>query len=175
MATNKFAGIISKELKQLFNDAINALLEAGACTVPCTFHYGVTKYESCVNCLYDPIGRKSSNRFQNGGPVPFPFGGVCPLCNGAGRRPVISTEDTNLIVIFDYKQFLAMSTPVNHPDGLIQTLGPKELTPNFTRAKEITVSTDIAGYSNHRFQRAEEPQPLGLGNNEFVICTWKRV
>ena len=175
MATNNFAGIISSDLKDLFNDAIGSMFEAGALTVPCTLYYGITKWESCSNCLYDPIGRKSSNRYQDGGSVPFPFGGICSLCDGAGKRPVISTETTNLMVIFDYKQFLPMSAPVNNPDGLIQTMGKKEVTPQLKRAQEIRVATDLGGYGNHRFERFEEPQPMGFGGNEFVICTWKRI
>ena len=68
-----------------------------------------------------------------------------------------------------------MSTPVNNPDGLIQTIGKKEVTPQLKRAKEIQVATDIAAYADHRFQRAAEPEPIGFGNSEFVLCTWKRV
>ena len=175
MAKNYFSGIINSDLKDLFNDAIKALLEDSGATIPCTLYYGITKWESCTNCLYDPIGRKSSNRYQNGGPVPFPFGGVCPTCNGIGRRPLIQTETIYLAVIFDYKQFLNMSTPVNNPDGMIQTLGKKESTPRIKRAKEIQVATDIAAYADHRFQRMSEPEPVGFGNSEFVICNWKRV
>tara|TARA_R110002020_G_scaffold55309_3_gene153626 strand:- start:9207 stop:9737 length:531 start_codon:yes stop_codon:yes gene_type:complete len=175
MAKNYFEGIITDDLKTLFNDAIKGLIEGGAGTIPCTIYYGITKWESCDNCLYDPIGKKSSNRYQNGGAVPFGHGGICPVCNGEGKRPVISTENIDLVVVFDYKEFMGMSTPVNNPEGLIQTMATKEATPKFKRAKELQVATDIAGYGDQRFQRHSEPQPLGLGNNEFVICTWKRV
>jgi len=175
MAKNYFSGIITSDLKNLFTDALKALIEGGAGTIPCSLYYGITKWESCPNCLYDPIGKKSSNRFQNGGPVPFQFGGICPVCNGDGKRPVITTDTIDLVVIFDYREFVNMSIPVNNPEGFIQTMGTKEATPKLKRAKEIKVATDIAGYADHRFQRVSEPEPLGFGNNEFVICTWKRV
>jgi len=174
MATNPFSGIITSSFKSLFNNAISALLEDSAGTVACTLSYGVTKYESCVNCIYDPIGRKSSNRYQNGGPVPFPFGGICPMCNAAGKKPVETYENVNLMVIFEPRQFLGISTPTNTPDGYIQTVGKKEMTPKLQRAKEIVVSTDLSGFFPHRYQRADEPTPIGLGNNEFVVCTWRR-
>ena len=175
MAKNYFAGIITSDMKKLFNDAIDALLEDTALTIPCTVSYGITRWENCSNCIYDPIGKKSSNRYQNGGSVPFPMGGICPLCNSAGKKPIISTENIYLGVIFNYKDFLQMSTPVNNPDGLIQTIGKKEVTPQIKRAKELQVATDISAYSNHRFQRASEPEPIGWGDSEFVLCTWKRV
>ena len=175
MSIPSFSGIITSDMKALFNSAIESLLDDSALTTACTLFYGVTKYESCDNCLYDPIGRKSSNRFQNGGPVPFMFGGVCPLCDGVGRKPVISTESIYLGVVFDYSNFLDISTPVNNPDGVIQTIGKKAVTPKLKRAKEIQIATDIAKYADHRFQRLSEPQPVGLGNNEFVFCNWRRV
>ena len=171
---NPFSGIIDSTLKSVFNNAINAILEDGALTVACTLEYGITRDESCVNCLYDPIGQKSSNRFQNGGPVPFPFGSVCPLCNGNGKKPVLSSEEVNLAVIFEPRQFLEISTPVNTADGYIQTLANKSMTPKLQRAKEIVVSTDVSGFFTHRYERAGEPLPVGLGNNEFVLCTWRR-
>ena len=171
---NPFSGIIDSSLKSVFNNAISALLENDALTIPCTLEYGITKYEDCVNCLYDPIGQKSSNRFQGGGPVPFPFGGICPLCNGNGKKPVTSSENVNLAVIFEPKQFLEMSTPVNTADGYIQTLATISMTPKLQRAKEIIVATDISGFFTHRYQRISEPIPMGLGNSEFVICTWRR-
>tara|TARA_Y100000004_G_scaffold196953_1_gene268936 strand:+ start:1583 stop:2110 length:528 start_codon:yes stop_codon:yes gene_type:complete len=173
--TNYFSGIISSSMKGLFKDAIDALLEDTALTLPCTLYYGVTKWENCSNCIYDPIGKKSSNRFQDGGPVPFPFGGVCPVCNSAGKRPVITTDTLNLAVIFNYKDFLQMSTPVNNPAGIIQTVSKKETTSKLKRAKEIQVATDIKAYADHRFERMSEPEPVGFGNSDFVICNWKRL
>ncbi len=172
--TNPFSGIISTEFKALFNNAISALLYDEACTLPCTIYYGITKYESCVNCLYDSIGRKSANRYQSGGPAPFSFGSICPMCSGAGKRAVETTETIKLMIIWDYKQFVG-STTVNSPEGLIQTMTFDENTPKLKRAKEILVATDKASYGTHRYERISEPEPCGFGNTEFVICTWKRI
>lgn len=171
---NPFSGIIDSNFKSIFNNAITAMLEDGALTVACTLDYGITKYENCANCLYDPIGQKSSNRFQGGGPAPFPFGTLCPLCNGDGKRPLTSSENVNLAVIFEPRQFLEISTPVNTADGYIQTLAKSVMTPKLRRAKEIVVSTDVSGFFSHRYQRVSEPVPIGLGGNEFVLCTWRR-
>jgi len=171
---NPFSGIIDSNFKTIFNNAIEAILADDALTIACTLEYGITRYEACANCVFDPIGRKSSNRFQDGGPVPFPFGGICPMCNGNGKKPVISSENVQLAVIFDPRQFLDIQTPVNTPDGYIQTLAKKEMTPKLRRAKDITVATDISGFFNHRYQRVSEPTPIGLGDNNFVLCTWRR-
>ena len=159
MSVPSFSNIITSDMKKLFGNAIRSLLEDTALTVPCTLYFGITKYEACSNCIYDPIGRKSSNRYLTGGPVPFRNGGICPVCNGNGKKPVISTENLNLAVIYDYKDFLGIKTPVNAPNG----------------AKELQPSTEISNYANSRFERITEPQPAGFGDDEFVFCNWKRI
>ena len=83
--------------------------------------------------------------FLNGGSIPFPFGTICPLCNGAGKRPVESSEGVHLMVIFDPKEFMDIGT-INSPDGLIQTMAKKEMTPKLQRANQIIVSTDVSGF-----------------------------
>ena len=172
---NPFSGIIDDSFKSVFNNAISAILEQDALTIGCTLEYGITRYENCTNCLYDPIGQKSANRFQDGGPIPFRFGGICPMCNGNGKKPVTASEDVNLAVIFEPRQFLEMETPVNTADGFIQTLAKKDMTPKLQRAKEIIVATEVSGFFKHRYERISEPSPIGLGNNEFVLCTWRRM
>ena len=175
MANNPFSGIITNDFKDLFSNAIKALLEDAALTVACTLYFGVTKYEDCTNCVYDPIGRKSSNRFHTGGPVSFRNGGVCPVCSGNGKKPVISTENLNLAVIYNYRDFLGVETPVNVPDGVIQTIAKKEITPKLYRAKELQPSITIKNYADARFERISDPQPVGFGNDDFVFCNWKRI
>jgi hypothetical protein len=68
-----FGSIDYSGLQTVFDSAIGSMVDSDACTVPCTLEYGVTKYDDCNNCVYDPIGRKSSNVYEAGGPVPFPF------------------------------------------------------------------------------------------------------
>lgn len=170
---NNFSGIINSDLKSLFNDAISSLLYDDALTIPCTLYYGVTKYEDCANCVFDPIGNKSSNRFQDGGPVPFPFGSICPMCNGGGKKGLETSENINLMVIWDYKKFMDVGT-VNNPAGTIQVMTFASNTPALKRAKELIVATDIAAYGRHRYQRISEPQPCGWGNSPFISCLWEK-
>lgn len=172
--TNPFSGIISSDFKQLFNNAISSLLYNDALTLPCTLHYGVTKYNDCGNCVFDPIGNKSSNKFQSGGSVPFPFGSICPMCGGNGKTPVETTEDINLMVIWNTKEFINFGTVNDGQEDMIQTVTFDENTPKLVRAKELIVATDIAGYARHRFERDSMPKPCGLGNTSFVECIWKR-
>jgi len=173
MAPNPFSGIINKQFKSLYTNAISSLLYNDALVVPCTLRYGVTKYDSCVNCSYDPIGQKSANSYLDGGPAPFPFGGICPMCNGAGKHPVESTENINLMVIWNPKEFINVGT-VNVAEEMIQTLTFKNVTYKIKNAREIQVAKHV-GYALNRYERASEPQPIGLGTDDFMYCFWKRV
>lgn len=171
---NLFSGIISPAFKQLYTDAISSLFYDDACTVPCTISYGTTRYESCVNCVFDAVGQKSANKFQDGGPIPFPFGGICPMCNGDGKRAVETTEDINLMVVWDTKQFMNAST-VNIAEGTIQTITFMKNAPKLKRAKEIIVATDLEKYSRFRYVRISDPQPCaGLGTNDLIECMWSK-
>ena len=50
------------------------------------------------NCIFDPVGKKSSNRWRTGGPLFFPNGAICGLCNSAGGAHATENSDTiNLI------------------------------------------------------------------------------
>ena len=102
---DNFSSIDYSGLQTIFDSAIGSMIDSDACTVPCTLEFGVTKYDDCNNCVYDPIGRKSSNVYEAGGPVPFPFGGLCPMCNGQGKKPVVSTENVKVIIVYNPKEF----------------------------------------------------------------------
>ena len=172
--TNPFSGIISPDLKTLYNNMISALLYDDSLTLPCVLYYGVTRYEDCSNCIYDVIGNKSSNKYQSGGPVPFPFGSICPMCNGRGKRGIESTENINLMVIWDNKQFVNTGTVNSASGDLVQTITFDENTPKLLRAKEVIIMSDKPSLGRQRFERHSSPEPCGWGGSEFMSCLWKR-
>ncbi len=57
---NPFSGIITSDMKTIFNNAIDALLEDSACMVPCTVYYGDTNNTDCPNCLFNVVTGRSS-------------------------------------------------------------------------------------------------------------------
>jgi len=173
---NPFSGIITSSMKTTWTNAISSLLLDNACTVPCRIVYGSTRFTDCVNCSYDAIGQKSSNRYQSGGPVPFQMGTLCPVCNGKGKIADEPTEENvYLMVIWDYKHWINFDISTRSPDGMVQTLSGVSLTPKLLRANRIVLATDIENYVRHTFTRDGEAQPCGFGNNDFVIFNWKRI
>lgn len=161
-------------MKTLFKDALDSLLQNDALTRPCRFIYSGTKFEDCTNCLIGPGGR-SANIYQEGGPIPFRSGQMCPMCNGNSKTISRSTEIIYLMIIWDYKDWLPMNSPVNTPEGKIQTLSKIDTLDEIKRANEIVVDTDIESYARYRFQRDGEPNPCGFGASSHTIAIWKPV
>ena len=112
-----FSDIITEDLKDTFDDGIKAMLESTGVTTPCRLNFGTTKYVLCDNCIYDPIAKKSANRYLTGGPAPFSNKQICPVCGGAGRIDKESNEEINLMVIWDMKSWIDIGVNINAPEG----------------------------------------------------------
>ena len=170
-----FSGVINSDLKVMHRDAIRALIDG--VSVPCTLIYGGTKWTSCNNCIFDPIGNKSSNFYLHGGPVPF--NGICPVCNGAGKIMDDSTASLNLVVMWDYKdwrQFIGPSNTAQLAEAEAMTLSEVSTYDELLKVQEVILDTTVAnGYATQRFNRVGRPNLLGLGSSEFVLAFWKRI
>lgn len=165
----------------MFNDAIDALLYDDSCVRTCTVIYEGSKVQACTNCNYDPIGRKSSNKWKSGGPLPFPNGTLCPQCGGTGKKMSQSTEDIDLMVIWDSNGWLQgtgsgkNTHTANTGAQTIQTLCASTLFPKITRANELLVDSGIQGYVKLRYRRMGDPEPCGFGSSRYILTTWEKV
>jgi hypothetical protein len=174
--TNIFSGIISPELKNMFNNAIDALLEQNALTVSCRLRYsGQQNPTFCSNCIFDSISQLSSNIYNGIGPNPFPEGSICPVCMGMGMSMSDSSEVLSLACLFDSKYFLNWSSKtLNIPAGSIQTICHSVFLPKIRNANELVVDTNLEKYGNYIYQRAGDPEPVGFGDNRYIATMWSR-
>jgi hypothetical protein len=176
-----FEGIITSEMKTLFTNAIDALLEDTACTRPCRLVYGVTKWVDCPNCVFDAVGNKSSNRYQTGGPIAFRHGQTCPLCNGAGRKPDEPEEEPIYLMVLaepnDWLRlgnFASRASNTSHTeDGIVTTMSKFTLYAKLTRAKELIIDTDIEDVVKPRYIREGVPQICGFGGSDYIFQKWR--
>jgi len=170
---SKFDNLISSAFKQIHIDAMTEVMRG--CAVPCQLIFGSTKFVDCANCIFDPIGNKSSNRYQSGGPVAFTVG-VCPMCYGVGKIPDQKTENINLCPIYDYKGWIPnITSAVDSPFGYVQTLSVFSTYDSLVQAKEVLINTDTNSEVKARFERNGEPQPCGIGSSSFLATMWKRI
>jgi hypothetical protein len=161
-------------LQNIFNSQIDLLLSSNGLTTKCLFNYGITNTSVCPNCIYDPNLKKSSNKYKNGGPIPFVLGMICPYCNGIGFYGVSKSDEAYLAIIWDYKKWINPPINVNIADGYIQTICPKKYINNIKQCKDLTVFYYENG-NNPTFQLYGEPNPIGLGDNAYLTCVWKKV
>lgn len=175
MTQNPFSGLISEDFKNLYNNAIDSLLEQGALTVKCKLKYLSNLKSFCNNCKFDSVTKLSSNLYNNTGPRPFVENTICPVCLGMGVSDSSSEEYLNLAVIFDSKYFLDYNNRVvNIVDGAVQTICPITYMPKIRNANEIIIDSNIEKYGGYSYRRAGDPNPCGLGSNRYIFTMWTR-
>jgi hypothetical protein len=111
------------------------------------------KLTPCNNCIFDAIGKKSANRYLNGGPIPFPNNSNCPLCGGVGT---IATEVSEL------SKMICQQTPptinritgemMNIPAGYLWVHGYATVVPKLLRCSYLIPYVEIDPNSNVRYK-----------------------
>jgi hypothetical protein len=95
-----------------------------------------------------------------------------------GTVTIVETEvltDILLKVYWDSKQWVGVTKDMVVPDGTVQTIGLMKDLPDILKAKELIVHKGIKDYKEMIFQRQGEHIPLGLKQDRYFACFWKRV
>lgn len=168
-------GINFTNIKSIYNEYMDMMLASDGLSTPIIFTFGVTDKQMCVNCIYDVGLQKSANKYKSGGPVPFAVGKICPYCNGIGYYGEVTSETGYLGVIWDYRKWINPPLNLAQPDGMIQTICNKTYLPSIRKCKEITITYPSSVNQFPKFQLYGEPNPAGLGDNNYIISMWKKV
>lgn len=83
--------------------------------------------------------------------------------------------DIKLKVYWDSKQWTNVGGNIQVPDGSIQTIGFMKDLPAVLSAKALIVHKDIKQYKELRFERMGEHVPMGLRQDRYFACMWRRV
>lgn len=95
-----------------------------------------------------------------------------------GTKTISEVEvlsDIKLKVYWDSKQWIGVTKNMVIPDGGIQTIGFMSDLEKVLKAKSLIVHKEIKDYKEIRFERSGEHIPLGLKQNRYFACFWKRV
>lgn len=127
------------------------------------------------NCHYDPIGKKSSNRYLHGGPISFPMGSICPLCGGVGYKAIEVEETVTLLINEDPKTFQIFGSTAIH-DGTIQTKGFIVDLPKIMKCSYMIKDLNIRPYIEYRYKLASEPLvPANIAPGKIFVANWTRI
>jgi hypothetical protein len=89
-------------------------------------------------------------------------------------REIETLTDIKLKVYWEPKQFVNVGN-IQIPDGVIQTICFMKDLPQILKAKALIVHKDIKDYKELRFERMGEFTPMGLKQDRYFACMWKRV
>lgn len=90
-------------------------------------------------------------------------------------KEVETLTDIKLKVYWDQKNWVGVAGNIVIPDGSIQTIGFMSDLPKVLQAKALIVHDTIKEYKELRFERMGEFIPMGLRQNRYFGCMWKRI
>lgn len=135
------------------------------------------RWAACVNCVNDPVGRKSANRWRHGGPLQFPAGTPCPLCSGqGGHQADAPTEDVRLKVEWEPLRFWVPfpGLDLRAPHSVCQTKGFVWDLPRLQKADHLLVQLPVEPYVQTRMRAISSPVlPGNIIQDRYVIMTWE--
>lgn len=163
---------LTNDIKQIAADAIDDLIDQLGKS--CTLVYPPV-WTVCANCVFDPVGDKSANRWVSGGPIPFQDGAVCPLCSGAGKRADENTEVITMLIANQPSHFFTkLPGSLQLPSGSIQTKGYLSDWPKVIRSKEMILQKGVFPTTLRYVLKGE---PIDVGNiiqARYMVCNWLR-
>lgn len=157
-----------KKLQSLYNNHIDSLIDSSGLGTVCVLNYGSKNLSECPNCYYDSNLKKSSNKYKNNGPIPFSINQICPYCRGAGLYGQIKTENIPMAVLWDYKSWIIKPINIENPQGFIQTIAKKEYGVSISNCQDMSIGDSV-------FILDSQPTPAGLGDQNYIICEWKKI
>lgn len=135
------------------------------------------RWGPCANCVVDPIGKKSTNRWKTGGPMPFAAGTNCPLCQGDGKFAQENSEVIQFLCAWEPKQFFypIPNLDIRVPYGFVQTKGYLKDLPKVQRADHLIFQVAIDGIQRAKYTLFGEPgDRSNIIQGRYFTATWER-
>lgn len=129
----------------------------------------------CTNCYFDPIGKKSSNKWKSGGPMPF-HAAACPMCNGEGRKISENSEIIVMTINWNMGPFSVTAPNIRIPMGhVINTRTYITNFPKIVKADEMLI-VGVDALRHFRWKLDGEPaDTFQLVSEKYCISNWKRI
>lgn len=143
---------------------------------PCRLVYPPL-WQSCANCVFDPVGKKSANRWKHGGPIPFSAGSICSVCSGAGgHHAAEETEEVMVKIEWEPKRFWVPFPGVDlrAPYSVCQMKCFAHVVAKLMRAEYVVVQTPIEPILRTKMKMVGAPvSPGNIIQNRYFIATYE--
>jgi hypothetical protein len=84
-------------------------------------------------------------------------------------------KDIKLKVYWNPKEWINVTPGIPVADNMIQTIGMMTDLPLVLKSKSLIVHKDIKDLKEMKFERYGEHIPMGLRQNRYFSCIWRRV
>jgi hypothetical protein len=166
---------LDSDTKSVIQDALDDLItEFGK---DCRLVYPA-RMVACSNCVTSPIGGMPSNRWKTGGPLFFPAGSTCPLCNGNGRRAEEQSEVLHLLCAYDSKGFAYPVSGVNLrvPSSKLRTKCMLVDAPKLLRCDHLIFDIAAEGVNRLKFKLASNPvDESNIIQRRYATAYWAEI
>lgn len=176
--TNPAKSYFNIPLADIYNQAIDSLISDCGLSLPCKLIKTSGKCVECPNCIYNPITKKSLNKYKPGGPIVFDTGLTCPFCLGRGQSQEKNEQILNLFVCFERKKFIPVFAGAANPvisDGDAQTVCRIEYYLDIISCDFIYFNSCDGCIESDKYQRSAKPQFAGIGRPKFIVTSWSLV
>lgn len=165
------------DLSTVYNDTIDYLVSQCGLGLPCKLVKSEGECITCPNCVYNPITKKSLNKYKAGGPIPFSNGTVCPFCLGKGQSTEKFEEYITMLVCWDKKRDINIFNinELQIPHGGVQSVCKIEYYLKVISADFVYFNVCDGCIDPDRYKMFGKPQPVGVGRPKFIITTWELV
>lgn len=133
------------------------------------------KDTQCDNCLNDISTGRSSNIYNDTGPISFANFSICPRCGGLGRFQVPEEDNIRLRVYWDSKNWIKTGASLATPDSSCMTIGYMTDLPKLERANKVLIPLDISTIHRYEMNRAGEAIPHGFRQDRYFIQFFTRI
>ena len=156
--------------KDAFDDLLDEFGEACKLIFP-------PKWVDCEFCSADPIGNKPSNRYLDGGPIPFPDGTLCTVCGGSGKKAVSQTRTIRMIIDWEPAEFKNLNLgSVRTPGGIITTKCAIRFFEEIKMAIQMIAHIEIEARNIYKYKLQGEPVDIHkIIKGEYVKAIWQRI
>ena len=138
----------------------------------CVLEFPRTRTE-CPNCELNTFDGTSNGVYQTGGPSPFPFGTICPVCFGEGYIESANSTTIRARIIDEPAKWIG-KLPADTPDGLIQLVCSLEHYSAIRSSHRMKI--DEGGYRDRYYKLFGDPSdPCGPLAGQWIISFWERI
>lgn len=154
-----------------FQDGIDTLIRQLGKTVKLIYDPTII---DCPNCVFDPIGNKSANRFRPG-KQPFSDARRCPYCRGRGKTEQENSEEITALIKFNPRDYKKYGISVQDPSLLVRMKTFLTDVIKIQRATSAIIDLQTKGVIKTTCRRLKDPIPTGLAVSRYAITFWQRI